>query len=142
MGTNYTWRHAECRCCERYEELHIGKSSGGWEFMFRGHRELEGDPTQNIESWADWKQRIRSEGRVIDEYGTPMPTEEFIQMVEKHLSPGKTFSGPGGKPVKLLNHIDTILADPKYEYLWPRMRDPKENWKDAEGFSFGIGEFS
>lgn len=35
MGTNYHWRDQPCGHCGHYEEIHVGKSSGGWSFGFR-----------------------------------------------------------------------------------------------------------
>ena len=34
MGTNFYIRYNKCSCCDRYDELHVGKSSYGWSFSF------------------------------------------------------------------------------------------------------------
>jgi len=140
MGTNYYWRFDECRCCERYEEKHIGKRSGGWEFCFRGYRDDSVDASETILSWADWKARLQS-GGILDEYGTPIPVDEFIKMVEKEAGPGVTSMTSTG-PRPLLNHIDAILGDKRYESSWPSYRDTTKHWKDSQGYAFSAGEFS
>lgn len=77
MGTNYYFRHNCCEYCERYDELHIGKSSLGWTFSFRGHKEL------GINSWKDWQEFIENnEGDIFDEYGSPASLESLRNLVE------------------------------------------------------------
>lgn len=144
MGTNYYWRYDECHCCERYEEKHIGKRSGGWEFNFRGYRADSSDPdnaSENIVSWADWKARLTRSGGIVDEYGHRIPLAEFIELVEKEAAPGATRLTSAG-PQLLLNHIDEVLRNPQYEVSWPSYRDPRQHWKDADGYAFSAGEFS
>jgi hypothetical protein len=140
MSTNYYWRFNGCHCCERYDEVHIGKSSGGWEFCFRGYRSSSTSTEKDTVSWDDWKTRFSmEEGTIFDEYGSPVPLADFIELVEQHTAPGATWGG-SGRP--LLNHIDEILADRKYESSWPDYRNPARHWKDNRGYSFSIGEFS
>lgn len=35
MGTNYYVRENECKTCGRHDEIHLGKSSMGWQFIFQ-----------------------------------------------------------------------------------------------------------
>ena len=70
MGTNYYLRKdakPPCKCCGRdypSEELHIGKSSGGWCFS------LHVIPEKGINSWLDWTHRFSEAGTsIFDEYG-------------------------------------------------------------------------
>ena len=51
MGTNYYHRTNICPHCNRYDERHIGKSSVGWHFNFRGYDE--------IKTFEDWKKVLR-----------------------------------------------------------------------------------
>jgi hypothetical protein len=139
MSTNYYWRFNGCNCCERYDELHIGKSSGGWEFMFRGYRSSPANPKEDILSWDDWKTRLLADGTVVDEYGAAIPTQDFITLVEQDTAPGATWGGTGRA---LLNHIDAILANSLYESSWPDYRNPNSHWKDSRGYAFSAGEFS
>jgi hypothetical protein len=138
MGTNYYWRRND-----RYDEKHIGKSSGGWEFNFQGYRNAvyTGNPKDDLVSWADWKSRVSETGLIIDEYGTVIPLEEFINLVENVKAPGCLW-GKGEHARPLLNHVDEILKDDRYRFDWPSYRDPSRHWKDSLGYAFGTGEFS
>lgn len=138
MSTNYYWRTNVCACCNRYDEKHIGKTAGGWQFSFRGYRDAEytGNPEDDIVSWEDWKARLRTTGLVFDEYGAPIEVEDFIAMVDNDFSPGKTW---GSRP--LLNHIDEMLNNPQYAYCREAYLDSSINWKDEKGFSFSLREF-
>jgi hypothetical protein len=53
--------------------IHLGKRSGGWKFCWNFHN---GKYYSNKEELLDF---IRK-GRVVDEYGSPMEVEEFIEM--------------------------------------------------------------
>lgn len=72
MGTNYYFRTGKiCSECGHSsgEELHIGKSSGGWCFALRVY------PERNINNLSDWINYIDSNlssddpGTIVDEYG-------------------------------------------------------------------------
>jgi len=84
MGTNYYLHKNECEHCGRYDREFIGKSSGGWRFLFRGHNpsSLEMDlgdiPLTTVE---DWREKVK-EGRIIDEYGKEKASDEFWELVE------------------------------------------------------------
>ena len=78
MGTNYYHRTNICEHCDRYDENHIGKSSGGWVFSFHGERN---DVEWNflgggvIVSLDDWKARLKG-GKIFDEYGDEISVED------------------------------------------------------------------
>jgi hypothetical protein len=76
MGTNYYTRVNECHFCGRYGELHIGKHSGGWVFLFRGYKEL------GINSKKDWEDLLGSYKGIYDEYLRMWSPEEFWRIVE------------------------------------------------------------
>ncbi len=69
MGTNFYHRINICSECRRYDERHIGKSSVGWQFSFKGWKDSEGRPA--IKSWQDWKYILKTfkDGQIFDEYG-------------------------------------------------------------------------
>jgi len=120
MGTNYYHRTNVCSCCGRYDEHHIGKSSGGWTFGFHGEREKDPDinPLGVVVSFAEWKDRLK-EGKIFNEYGEEVSLEDFLQLVE---------SKRNGN----INHT---------EYC--RINHPEERcWLDDDGNSFSEGEFS
>lgn len=122
MGTNYYHRTNICPHCDRYDENHIGKSSGGWTFGFHGEREKE--PEFNslggvVVSFEDWKTRFK-DGKIFDEYGDEISVEKFINLVET-------------KRDAKLNHT---------EYCVEQHSRTSENWLDDEENSFTEGEFS
>lgn len=141
MGTNFYW-HEDCpEPCEHcaQEPVHVGKRSGGWSFGFRAYKHAPFDVEHpewgyefrspfgaSIESRADWREVFTARaGRLVDEYGL----EE-------------------ADPVAWLD----ALTPPDVEQQrreWSREwmgscweRDPKREWRDAEGFRFYLGEFS
>lgn len=123
MGTNYYHRTNICQHCNRYDEVHIGKSSHGWTFNFHGER--ESDPEFNplggiVISFADWKERLK-EGRIFDEHGKETSLEDFIQLVES-------------KRDEKYNHA-TYCQTYHPDYA-------SRSWLDDEGNSFSEGEFS
>jgi hypothetical protein len=87
MGTNfYLRRREECPCCKRplKSDLHIGKSSCGWQFGFHGYRE-ESDEVQ-LASCKDWfaflaTELVNENNEIMDEYDRPCTLEEFKAMV-------------------------------------------------------------
>lgn len=102
MGTNYYAQLEEvCKCCGRGDEdLHIGKQSAGWQFIFADY------PERGLDTAEAWFSFL--EGRsILNEYNKPIAPDEFIQMVKHNqgkrhsssfnrLDPkGYTFSDPG-----------------------------------------------
>ena len=82
MGTNYYLSSSDrCTHCghDAGEELHIGKSSGGWCFS------LHVIPNRGINSLDDWRKLWNEPGRVIrDKYQTILtPVEMEAQIVER-----------------------------------------------------------
>lgn len=71
MGTNYHARFNVCECCDRYDDVHIGKSMS----TFRAYPKpaewdsLPAGLTEPIESWSDWF-KLLEDGTVpiFDEY--------------------------------------------------------------------------
>jgi hypothetical protein len=123
MGTNYYHRTNICECCERYDEKHIGKSSAGWTFSFRGYpryKDYEPDePIFAVESYDEWLDVLSTGGEIRNEYGELCTLDEFKALVEaKRPSPN--------------NHA--------LKYRDPRL--PDDNWVDKHGNSFTGREFS
>jgi len=121
MGTNYYQRTDICESCGRYKEKHIGKSSVGWQFCFRGY---DGEEQPLISSFEDWKKELEVDGKIFDEYGRELTFKEFIELVES-------------MKTALSNHYDHCMKEAKN-----RSYDMSRNWKDNEGFSFMGYEFS
>lgn len=86
MGTNYYWVANACTHCGRGEEVHIGKSSVGWKFLFHGGDLYEiGD----VCSFQEWKKVFKGCGYIKDEYEDCVSVKEFVEMVEKKQSSGE-----------------------------------------------------
>ena len=75
MGTNYYLRSNCCEHCNRYDDLHIGKQSIGWKFIFQAYKD------KNLTTVALWLQEIRKpNNKVYDEYDRHIKDKEsFIQ---------------------------------------------------------------
>jgi hypothetical protein len=129
MGTNYYVAKDYCECCKRYEELHIGKSSWGWAFSFRGYRNTWDDPC--VASWKEWKEYLKDKS-IVDECGERISYEEFVQMVEGPKAPG--FVREDGH--RNLSHNE---AGKKDKYPW---FNPEHDWDDDLGYSFSGRDFS
>jgi len=124
MGTNYYVAKNKCECCKRFdEEYHIGKSSYGWAFSFRGYS------GNKLTSWVNWKEFLKNE-RIVDEYGEEMPYEAFCEMIESYKAPG--FLREDGSKNLLHN-----TEGRKKGYF-----DPAYDWDDADGYSFSSRNFS
>lgn len=119
MGTNYYYRYNTCNCCQRYEELHIGKSSGGWTFSF--HAIDEG--RTKINSWKEWREHLQlSGGRIFNEDGECISFVEFKALIE-------------AKKNEKLNHTNYCMEHHREHAL-------RDCFLDSEGHSFNRGWFS
>ena len=75
MGTNYYARTKICKCCNRFDEVHIGKSSGGWTFSFQA--------TEQIKSYPQWIAFLKLDGvEIWNEYNEKVSLKEFMELVE------------------------------------------------------------
>lgn len=126
MGTNYYVASDHCKCCDRYDEdYHIGKSSLGWAFSFRGYR------PERLVSWAAWKEFLRDKV-IMNEYGERIDYDWFVDHVENYKSP--SYVDPSGRKNQLHNE-----AGKNDKYPW---FDPEYDWDDPGGYSFSSREFS
>lgn len=135
MGTNYYLRINNCEPCGRYDQIHVGKSSAGWSFGFRGHlHKLMNDQHPDwgydhqspfgypITSRADWAKAFTdTNGHLYDEYGSHIPD-----------------------PLTWLNN----LTPPDDQQIAKEIRHGREryrgrsDWDDPERFRFTADEFS
>lgn len=126
MGTNYYVEQNRCECCDRYDTTHhIGKSSWGWSFSFRGHRD------ENLTSWREWKAFL-SDKTIVDEYGEPIDYREFCRMIENEKAPG--WVREDGH--RNLQHNEEGKKGPRAWF------DPDYDWDDSDGYAFSRREFS
>ena len=126
MGTNYYVIKNHCESCDRYdEEYHIGKSSWGWAFTFRGYS------ADGLVSWKTWKEFLKTQ-IIKDEYGDRIPYEEFVEMIEGVKAPD--FVYPDGH--KNLQHNTQGKIDSRPWF------NPDFDWDDEDGYAFCSREFS
>lgn len=87
MGTNYYLHEDICPHCGRCErKLHVGKSSGGWTFSFRGYPYEFDEP--KIKSAADWHSYLLTASTASDvknelrnEYDEIVTLHDFWELV-------------------------------------------------------------
>jgi hypothetical protein len=123
MGTNYYVRTNHCEHCNRHETQHIGKSSWGWAFSFRGYR------YDGLCSWQDWKTYLKDKV-IIDEYDEIKPYDEFVNMIETVKAPDYTRED---------GHTNKVHNTEGRKDGW---YNPEYDWDDPQGYSFTSREFS
>lgn len=127
MGTNYYVKINCCDKCNRYDQLHIGKSSAGWKFSFRGYRD-HSPPLTSEQSWRDFLK----DKKIENEYGETVPYDEFWS------------NAISEERKKLRDHIDYLKNSPVQcdrEYV-KRHLNAQNAWHDENGNSFLAEEFS
>lgn len=102
MGTNYYYFEEidTCKHCKRpkeIKEIHIGKRSCGWNFLFDNY----------CKTYKEWVEFIKEhDGHLYDEYDRNIPAKEFIEDIfetkgKRHLE----FSTADGE-YDISNHRD------------------------------------
>jgi hypothetical protein len=115
MGTNYYTKTKKCpECGHQPEGIHLGKSSGGWQFSFQYNG---GQYYKNVEEMKEWLK----DKAILDEYGNSISNKEFWVMVERKQKEEK------------LNHAK--FCHEKYPYT-------RETEHVIDGYSFSDCEFS
>lgn len=84
MGTNYYTRINCCDKCGRYDEIHIGKKSFGWKFLFAPNYE------HNISTFQEWKTFL-ADKKIWDEYRRNVPMDEFLEMIMSSYTAKKNY---------------------------------------------------
>jgi hypothetical protein len=126
LGTNYYVVRDHCEHCHRCDkEYHIGKSSYGWSFSFRGYR------NEGLDSWKNWKNFLKDEV-IMDEYGDIIPYEKFVEMIETYKSPN--YIREDGR--KNLQHNQEGKSSVH------RWFSDEYDWDDDDGYAFSAREFS
>ena len=115
MGTNYYGirKNDICHHCGHIKDfMHIGKSAVGWQFSFRGYKNIF-PPIISFKGLMDF---LKSEDMIIqDQYEKEISHTEFIEFVKRK------------QASETANHA--------IEY-------PDGNWIDEDGYSFNGQEFS
>lgn len=69
------------KALEDYQEIHIGKSSAGWQFLFNHNDCKYYEKTQkSIDKFL--RKTIAEGGKFVDEYGTEISVDAFWEMVK------------------------------------------------------------
>lgn len=92
MSTNYFLNQKPCEHCGRSDDrIHIGKSSGGWVFAWRGyHPGEEVPPLSSPSQWEDYlKAQLANGGAIVDEYGTRWGLEQLLDLVRAKREGGR-----------------------------------------------------
>src|SRR5690348_2560358 len=81
VGTNYyvhtpTCKDA-CEHCSASEQLHLGKSSIGWRFLFQADPEWPREQAYSL-----WLERAKS-GEIRDEYGDAITLDDLLAFVAR-----------------------------------------------------------
>jgi len=122
MGTNYYAILNYCDHCGRGDKIHIGKSSAGWTFGFRGYTSVYGCDglVTPIKSYQDWIVYL-DDKRIENEYGEQFTLDDFMDIVKS-------------KKDSKSNHA---IESQKNNWI-----DNKDCWLDEDGNSFSGTYFS
>lgn len=75
MGTNFYVQKDYCENCGRFDEIHIGKSSIGWQFTFEGTK---------YKSFAEWCQILRASDIIIrDEHENVVRFTDLLLLIKQ-----------------------------------------------------------
>ena len=134
MGTNYYLHSKPCATCGHSEtKKHIGKSSSGWQFQFRGYRD------ENIVSYEDWANKVTDPNNVIiTEYGGQVSPGDFFNIV--HSSRIGMNSYNIGIKLPMTQKERDYLTDRTLSHI-PNDELCKNSWKDNDGYAFTDSEF-
>lgn len=114
MGTNYYIKSNHCEKCDRFNRLHIGKSSSGWKFLFKSHVKNENTPElMSLNQWIEFL--TDPDNEILDEYNENVNFKDFLKIIV------------GNSDWNTRSHTES--ADDRI-YL------------DPEGFEFSENEFS
>lgn len=111
MGTNYYCDSSPCPYCgHKKPRLHVGKSSGGWPFLFHSIPE---ESLLGLQGWCDFV--VLYSGALVDEYGKKISVEEFRNLVISKR--GHTNDSEVQKILK--DHPDRFTLTPEGDLLSP-----------------------
>jgi len=74
MGTNYYVKSETCESCgHKPEQLHIGKLSAGWEFVFQA--------TEKFKSFEQWCDHLKTVD-IVNEYDEIVTYVELVRIMQ------------------------------------------------------------
>lgn len=146
MGMNYYARNKNTG-----ERIHIGKSSYGWDFLF------EACPRENLFSFGSWivfLEEFSKDFEIIDEENRTVSNKDFIHVVSPASRTKKYREYMNDEKAELSNHFyhrqleefertRKTAENNGFPYLG-KVKDmqPCNIWRDADGYSVMLGEFS
>ena len=77
MGANYYYISNHCEHCDRFDKIHIGKLSGGWQFLFHAT-----NAPFTIETKKTWFLLLEN-ATIMNEYGETFTFDKFKDIVEE-----------------------------------------------------------
>jgi hypothetical protein len=86
MWCNYYARENICKCCGRYDDIHIGKSSGWWDFTFHRVDEYVWEEEKHIKitNRAELEEYLQKGWISIwDEYDKEITIKDFFSLVDE-----------------------------------------------------------
>ena len=112
----------------RFATLHVGKSSYGWAFHYRGYRHI------GLDSFDSFKEFIDDPNRVlIDENGEIQDKNEFHDMLLTHKSQNYRNVAFRNK-----DHMNYFIEENSLSLATIK----REMWHDDNGYSFWENNFS
>lgn len=130
MGTNYYHRFNVCPHCERWDSAHICKSGSLFHALTR--EDSEGHIRVVVSTWAQWQDRLREDGFVLDEYDKRIDVDEFI---ERFAASG---SGDSHPQLRYVAEGELIACPSPGDVIrWDR----HSSWLDPDGYLFHAFEF-
>ena len=95
MGTNYYLRLLPCeRCGHALADLHVGKSSAGWNFALRIYPKVDDARDERLKSFGveeiceldDWRP-LFARFPIFDEYGHEVAVDAMLSQITKQAHP-------------------------------------------------------
>ena len=123
MGTNYYMAKTCGTCGHEDRKAHLGKSSAGWTFTFRGSR------VDGVVDFASWVARVHSllscGYDIVNEYGDIIAPDDMFKLIIE-------------KRGERNNHATYVKITPPHSEFW----NEEQDWNDVDGNSFSDVEFS
>ena len=95
MGTNYYLRQPPCsQCGHMPAEIHVGKSSAGWNFGLRVYPKIGEEPDERLKSFGvdqvceldDWR-ALFDRFPIFDEYGAVVSAADMREIIADRTHP-------------------------------------------------------
>ena len=119
MGTNYYLRQSPCSQCGHVAaELHIGKSSAGWNFGLRIYPKINGASDARLTLWGtdeiceldDWRP-LFDRFSIFDEYDRPVSAADMIATITVPSHPGASRLTAGSDLMGPYHNPDPMRPD-------------------------------